>query len=97
MAKTSMKIKQQRPAKFSTREYNRCNLWPSTRIFKKIRHLPYLLPRVSLQGRNPGSKEGKLVGRKQLSESEPQAKDELSARPSANLSEAEPQARAELS
>ena len=24
MAKTSMKIKQQRPAKFSTREYNRC-------------------------------------------------------------------------
>ena len=26
MAKTSMKLKQQRPAKFSTRAYNRCKL-----------------------------------------------------------------------
>ena len=26
MAKTSMKIKQARPAKFSTRKYNRCKL-----------------------------------------------------------------------
>ena len=26
MAKTSMKIKQARPAKFSTREYNRCKI-----------------------------------------------------------------------
>ena len=26
MAKTAMKIKQQRPAKFSTREYNRCRI-----------------------------------------------------------------------
>ena len=26
MAKTSMKIKQQRPAKFSSREYNRCKI-----------------------------------------------------------------------
>ena len=26
MAKTSMKIKQQRPAKFSTRAYNRCKI-----------------------------------------------------------------------
>ena len=31
MAKTSMKIKQQRPAKFSTREYTPLqNLWSST-------------------------------------------------------------------
>ena len=36
MAKTSMKIKQQRPAKFSTREYNRCRICgSSTCIFKK--------------------------------------------------------------
>ena len=27
MAKTAMKIKQQRKAKFSTREYNRCRIW----------------------------------------------------------------------
>ena len=26
MAKTSMKLKQQRPAKFSTRAYNRCKI-----------------------------------------------------------------------
>ena len=26
MAKTSMKVKQQRPAKFSTREYTRCKI-----------------------------------------------------------------------
>ena len=26
MAKTSMKIKQQRPAKYSSREYNRCKI-----------------------------------------------------------------------
>jgi len=40
----------------------------------------------------------KLVGdRKQLSESERNAKDELSARSFANLSEAEPEAKSELS
>ena len=45
MAKTSMKIKQQRPAKFSTREYNRGkNLWPSTCLSEKVRYLPYLFP-----------------------------------------------------
>ena len=45
MAKTAMKIKQQRPAKFSTREYSSLqNLWPSTCIFKKIRNLQNLLP-----------------------------------------------------
>ena len=27
MAKTSMKVKQARPAKFSTREYNRCKIF----------------------------------------------------------------------
>ena len=27
MAKTAMKIKQQRKAKFSTREYTRCRIW----------------------------------------------------------------------
>ena len=40
MAKTSMKIKQQRAPKFST-------------SFKKIRNLQNLLPRVSLQGSDP--------------------------------------------
>ena len=45
MAKTSMKVKQQRKAKFSSREYSRCkNLWSSTCLFKKIRNLQNLLP-----------------------------------------------------
>ena len=40
MAKTSMKVKQQRPQKFSTREYTRCkNLWSSTFSFEKIWNL----------------------------------------------------------
>ena len=40
MAKTSMKIKQSKKAKFSTQEYTRCrNLRTSARLFKKIRHL----------------------------------------------------------
>ena len=42
MAKTAMKIKQQRKQKFSTREYTRCNI--STFCFKKIRNLQNLLP-----------------------------------------------------
>ena len=43
MAKTSMKIKQQRPAKFSTREYNRCRICgrPHADILNKYWHLPY--------------------------------------------------------
>ena len=43
MAKTSMKVKQQRKAKFSTREYSQ-NLWSSTCLFEKIRNLQNLLP-----------------------------------------------------
>ena len=44
MAKTAMKIKQQRKPKFSTREYTRCkNLWSSFSV-KKIRNLQNLLP-----------------------------------------------------
>ena len=46
MAKTAMKIKQQRKQKFSTREYSQLlqNLRSSARLLKKIRYLPYLLP-----------------------------------------------------
>ncbi len=55
MAKTAMKIKQQRKPKFSTRAYTRCkicgrpiyslqNLWSSTFSVKKIRNLQNLLP-----------------------------------------------------
>ena len=53
MAKTSMKIRQARPAKFSTRAYTRCRLcgrphsvlrrYGICRIWP-VWHLPYLLP-----------------------------------------------------
>ena len=40
MAKKSMILKQQAPAKFSTRQYNRCKICGPA----QLRHLPYLLP-----------------------------------------------------
>ena len=43
MAKLSMKLKQQAPAKFSTRAYNRCKI-----CGRPHAHLPYLLPRAGL-------------------------------------------------
>ena len=72
MAKTAMKIKQQRKQKFSTREYTRLqNLRTSAFCTEKIRHLPCMLPRAGLQGPDSGRKESQLVGRKQLGEFEP--------------------------
>ena len=44
MAKTSMKIKQQRKPKFSTRIHTLQNLRTSACVFEKIWNLPYLLP-----------------------------------------------------
>ena len=48
MAKTAMKIKQQRKPKFSTREYKGIqplqDLWSSTCLFEEIRGLQDLLP-----------------------------------------------------
>ena len=45
MAKKSMKIKQQRNAKFSTREYSRCKICGRPHaISEKIRNLQNLLP-----------------------------------------------------
>ena len=51
MAKTSMKLKQQKAPKFSTRAYNRC----------KICGRPHAYLRAGLQGSDPGRKEGQLV------------------------------------
>ena len=39
MAKKSMKIKQARPQKYSTREYNRCKLYGICRVcFRELAH-----------------------------------------------------------
>ena len=45
MAKTAMKVKQQRQAEILYKRIQSLqNLWTSTCIFKKIWYLPYLLP-----------------------------------------------------
>ena len=46
MAKTSLKVKQQKKPKYSTRAYTRCKVCGRPHsVLKKIRHLPYLLQR----------------------------------------------------
>ena len=44
MAKTSMKVKQQRAPKFYKSLYTLYNMWSSTFCFKKVRNLQNLLP-----------------------------------------------------
>ncbi len=45
VAKTSMNLKQQRAAKFSTRAYTRCRICGRPHsVLQQVRHLPYLLP-----------------------------------------------------
>ena len=60
MAKTSMKIKQQRKQKFSTREYSRCKI--CGRPHSVLRK--YGICRVCFRelAYNPGCEESKLVG-----------------------------------
>ena len=55
MAKKSMILKQQAPAKFSTRKYNRCKICGRPHAYlRNWRHLPYLLPRVwFIRARSP--------------------------------------------
>ena len=44
MAKKSLKVKQARPQKYKTREYNRCKICGKTTcLYKKIWNLPYML------------------------------------------------------
>lgn len=49
MAKTSMKVKQQRPQKYKVREYTRCERCGRPHsVIKKIQIMPYLFQRISL-------------------------------------------------
>ena len=61
MAKKSMILKQQAPAKYSTRKYNRCKVCGRPRVSARLWSVPYLLPRDGLQGRNPRRAQGQLV------------------------------------
>ena len=62
MAKTSMKIKQQRAPKFSTRAYTRCRICGRPHsVPAQVWRLPHLLPGTCLQGPDPRRAQGQLV------------------------------------
>ena len=62
MAKKSMILKQQAPAKYSTRKVQPLQgLRPPPRVSARLWSVPYLLPRDGLQGRNPRRAQGQLV------------------------------------
>ena len=61
MAKKSMILKQQAPAKFSTRKYNRCKLCGRPHAYLRDYGVPYLLPYAGVQGRDPRRPQGFLV------------------------------------
>ncbi len=55
MAKTSQKVRCARPAKFSTRAYNRCQLCGRPRAFyRKFQVCRICFRELALQGRIPG-------------------------------------------
>ena len=69
MAKTSMKIKQQRKPKFSTREYTRCNICGRPHsVLRKYGICRVCFRELAYKGQIPGVKEGKLVGSSSLNE-----------------------------
>ncbi len=57
MARTSLKVKAKRPAKFSTRAYNRCDLCGRSKAYyRKFRMCRICLRDLALQGLIPGIK-----------------------------------------
>ena len=55
MAKTAMKIKQQRPQKFSTREYNRCRICGRPRGYmRKFDMCRVCFRKLASEGQIPG-------------------------------------------
>jgi small subunit ribosomal protein S14 len=57
MARTSLKVKAKRPAKFSTRAYNRCDLCGRSKAYyRKFRMCRICLRDLALKGVIPGMK-----------------------------------------
>ena len=57
MAKTSLKVRAKRPAKFSTRRCNRCDLCGRSKaVYRKFRVCRICFRDLALQGRIPGVK-----------------------------------------
>ena len=67
MAKTSLKVKQKRPAKFSTQRYNRCDLCGRVHaLLPQVPGLPPVLPEARVHGPHPGRPQGVLVSPSQV-------------------------------
>ena len=57
MAKTSMKVKQQRPQKYSTREYNRCKICGRPHAYlRKVGICRICFRELAYKGEIPGVK-----------------------------------------
>ena len=88
MAKTSMKIKQQRPAKFSTREYNRCRICGRPHAYlRKYGICRICFRELAYKGQIPGVKKASWSAESNLASPSRKALGKLSARPVTNLSE----------
>ena len=97
MAKTAMKVKQQRKQKFSTREYTRCKICGRPHsVLRKYGICRLCFRELAYKGQIPGVKKaswqaGSTQRRRVLTKSE------VSAKPFPNLSENELKAKFELS
>ena len=62
MAKTSMKVKQQRPQKYKVREYTRCERCGRPHsVIRKFKLCRICFRELAYKGEIPGVKESKLV------------------------------------
>ena len=97
MAKTAMKVKQQRKQKFSTREYTRCKICGRPHsVLRKYGICRLCFRELAYKGQIPGVKKaswqvGSTQRRRVITKSE------VSARPFSTLSENEQYAKFELS
>ena len=97
MAKTAMKIKQQRKAKFSTREYTRCRICGRPHAYlRKYGICRICFRELAYKGQIPGVKKASWQAESNLMNASHQAQHEFSARSFPNLNETECKRRLSL-
>ena len=75
MAKTAMKIKQQRAPKFSTREYSRCRICGRPHAYlRKYGICRICFRELAYKGQIPGVKKASWKAESRLSENKPSGK-----------------------
>ena len=97
MAKTSMKVKQQRKQKFSSREYNRCRICGRPHAYlRKYGICRVCFRELAYKGQIPGVKKASWQAESNLMNSSTYAQSEFSARFFPNLNETECKRRLNL-